>query len=114
MTEYAYDPEFPYIVESRKTGRYVARFADPMKAMHYASDNEGLWVIDTTPRPKIPEDARFLLYTDASGTEHVAVKVDTDGGHVWWNGSDRYEKEPVLLALIGSREITVLIPKEEA
>ncbi len=111
MTEYAYDPEFPYIVESRKTGRYVARFADPMKAMHYASDNEGLWVIDTTPRPKIPEDARFIYWTDEDGYPGFAERGDDE-----WLLPDGslYSTADLLEDVIGDYEITVLVPKEDS
>lgn len=74
MTEYAYDPAYPYVVESKDTGYSVARFANPTAANNYVRGSEALSVIDTTPRLKIPED-EYKALKDAIGYDLVPLSI---------------------------------------
>lgn len=64
MTDYKYDPDLPYVVELPYSHALVARFTSEENAYRYAMDQNGLRVIDTTPKPRVPDDARFIAWTD--------------------------------------------------
>lgn len=79
MTDYEYDENLPYVVESRHTRGLIGRFA----ARDYVDDAlspEGVRIIDTTPKPRVPADAKFVTWIDSSDERHVAR---------YWGGESR-------------------------
>ncbi len=111
MTEYAYDPEFPFVVAdsndhliARAENQYVANVI-------YRAFNETGRLIDTTPRPKIPEDARFIYWKDVDG---YPVFAERDRDEWLLADGSLYSTEDLLRYGIKDSEITVLVPKEEA
>lgn len=58
--EYAYDPAFPYVVVGTASGVAHARYRFRDDAVSFG---RGFCeVIDTTPKPLIPEDALFITW----------------------------------------------------
>lgn len=117
MTEIKYDPEFPYVV---LFGDYVAaKFpADrngKANAKHYASGAAGTFV-DTTPKPKIPEDAEFIIWDDPydNGEERIARRYGHPANKVWRVGVDTLDELDLLNDWIGDAEVTVLVRKEDS
>lgn len=82
MTDYEYDEDLPYVVE--REGDQVARFAEQEAAEHFASQRYLHRVIDTTPKPRVPEDAKFVTWP-AWGTVFTARQ--TQVGNWDMNGS---------------------------
>ncbi|QOC59408.1 hypothetical protein SEA_LIFES_83 [Microbacterium phage Lifes] len=66
-------------------------------------------VIDTTPKPKIPEDAQHITW----GTETLAYSRYVDDLWYGWNHGHGLSDEE-LLEMIGDAEVTVLVRKEDA
>lgn len=99
MTDYEYDEKFPYVVATAlgtTLGRFPHRdlaecFAQPFNAR----------VIDTTPKPRVPEDAEFITYVDKKAERHYAERIDAD---LW--GSDLMNKR-LLEELPGVTDETV-------
>lgn len=108
MLDIKYDPELPYAVLSRGEVKAHARYEDEAEvfANHYL---EG-YVIDTTPKPKIPEDAEFIMWParDGIGPEFAVLKED---GLWHWDGDAFAEAQ--ILRYVGDAEVTVLVRKEE-
>lgn len=75
MTDYEYDEKLPYVVVGAVTGRLSARFWSGVDAEVYAHGHAYLEVIDTTPKPRVPEEAQYVMWT-AFGTAAVAVRND--------------------------------------
>ena len=117
---YAYDPELPYAVVRTGLGvtgvdrpGVIARF----RTRRDARDMEGNFqpgyveLVDTTPKPKIPEDAQYVIWRDENGVRWYAEKSDTgsrlvDDGMVC--SPEEFEE------VIGDAEVTVLVPREDA
>lgn len=106
-TEYAYDPDFPYVVVWGEYG--AARFESSINAASYATQSVGN-VIDTTPKPKIPEGADFITWVDEAGQE-IAFRENFNPRKPWSFYGDYYSSE-ALIELIGDAEVTVLVPRE--
>ncbi|MGO2600862.1 MAG: hypothetical protein ACTH7X_08745 [Brevibacterium aurantiacum] len=66
MTDYEYDPDLPYVVAWSKNGDLVARFARRCDADHACKLAFAARVIDTTPKPRVPEDAEFITWIGSS------------------------------------------------
>jgi hypothetical protein len=107
VTEYEYDEKFPYVVVWGEYG--AARFSVSDNAKSYAKETAGK-VIDTTPKPKIPEDAQYILWYD-DHYPYVAVQ-SVSGGH-WYHLEDVWTLEQLLSDCVGDAEVTVLVPKED-
>lgn len=104
-TEYAYDPDLPFVAVGKSTKMPYARFNSRGDAERfYPFDCD---VIDTTPKPKIPEDAQHITW----GKKNVAYSRINDR---WYGWTDAGLSEGALLGLIGDAEVTVLVPKEES
>lgn len=109
MTSYPHDPEFPFLVIT-PTGNQVAKFADRTRADRYSSHYLNV-VVDTTPKPRIPVDAKFLTITAVDKTViairgELGWKVIGDG-HPFWFSDESFE------ASFRDAEITVLDPRKE-
>lgn len=61
MTDYPYDPDLPYVVVT-EGNELEARFRHESEADFYAGSHTSLRVIDTTPKPRIPEDAEHIVW----------------------------------------------------
>lgn len=70
---YPYDESLPYVV--LREGDLVARFAEAAAAHHFADQRWRHEVIDTTPAPRVPEDARFITYRDSEGVRDYATRI---------------------------------------
>ena len=113
-TEYAYDPNFPYVVKGG-FGYPYARFNQLEVAVQAAAELD-TQVIDTTPKPKIPEDAEFILVNSEDSAADVYRKMPDQTeprGYYWYRLIDMtsYADEE-MPELIGDAEVTVLVPKE--
>ena len=64
MTDYEYDENLPYVVVGAVTGRLSARFRSGVDAEVYARGHAYLKLIDTTPKPRVPEDAKYITWLD--------------------------------------------------
>lgn len=115
MLDIKYDPELPYAVLSRGEVKAHARYKDEAEvfANHYL---EG-YVIDTTPKPKIPEDAEFILVETEDVAKDIYQRVEDkheDAGFYWYRVIDSmaygHDEMP---DMIGDAEVTVLVRKEE-
>ena len=79
MTDFAYYKDLPYavvahgVVQARfRTWRDAEGFLD---SLHISG-----FVIDTTPKPRVPEDAKFITWRDSNAGLHVAG---------YWGGQSR-------------------------
>ncbi len=109
MTEIAYDPELPYAFLNT-SDELVARFSEPWLAERFEKEIAVGKVVDTTPKPKIPEGAEFIYWDTRSG-KMVAVRENYNPFKPWeWEG--HYFSEEDLLKEIGDAEVTVLVRKD--
>lgn len=104
-SEYAYDPELPFLVVGKVTRTLYARFNDREDAVRFSPFYCD--VIDTTPKPKIPEDAKHITW----GRKNAAYSRIDDR---WYGWTDTGLSEGAMLELIGDDEVTVLVPKEDS
>lgn len=114
-TELKYDPEFPYVyVTSDNTPE--ARFRVKSDADTFSDNYAGYGaVIDTTPTPKIPEDAEFIYYNSWANSAHYAKRVGHPNNHVWETSNPTSTiSEEDLLTRIGDSEVTVLVRREDS
>ena len=78
MTGYPYDPDLPYVVAAH--GVAQARFRTWRDAEGFL---DGLlisgFVIDTTPKPRVPGDAKWILWTTPGERYRVAQR-----NVEWW------------------------------
>ena len=58
MTDYEYDEKLPYVVTDAE-GEVLARFRYREVAEYCMGES---FVIDTTPKPRVPEDAQFITW----------------------------------------------------
>ena len=78
MTDYEYDENLPYVVVGAVTGRLSARFRSGVDAEVYARGHAYLKLIDTTPKPRVPEDAQFITWM-GDGYRLFAWPSDLEG-----------------------------------
>lgn len=109
MTELKYDPEFPFVVFIGHVPK--ARFLQESDASDFSLEfTIAGRVVDTTPKPKIPEDAEFIYYTKSGYDFYVRQLEDgnwkTDGGVLY-----SYAE---ILDVLEDAEVTVLVRKEES
>ena len=108
--EIKYDPELPFAFVGT-SGKVVARFSDFEFARRFGVDCLVGSVVDTNPKPKIPEDAEFVTW-QMNGANEVAIFADFNPLRPWeWAG--QYFSEEDLLKVIGDAEVTVLVRKDE-
>lgn len=108
-----HDPELPFAVRVRFSEELLGRFSDLQDAEQIAGSVYGGYdteVIDTTPKPKIPEDAEFIIWPTKDGIGPEFAALNQDG--LWqWDG-DRFAQSQ-MIRYIGDSEVTVLVRKEE-
>lgn len=72
MTDYEYDENLPYVVETGG-GNVVARFHDLEEAGRYAVPPRR--IVDTTPKPRVPDDAEFITWLDTGHSRWFAERT---------------------------------------
>lgn len=78
---YPYDPDLPYVVTHGTLS--VARFFNPEHAREFRESRRfknDYRVVDTTPKPRVPEDATFITWT-VGGLRYTAFRNILDS----WN-----------------------------
>lgn len=109
MIELEYYKEVPYVV---MWGDFIAaRFSVLDNAERYAEQSVGR-VIDTTPKPKIPEDAEFIFVKDSDQSVFARREGVIDGEMMWLIPGDYVTEEQLIEDYIGDAEVTVLVRKE--
>ena len=106
MTDYPYDPDLPFAVVIPGSETVYARFRLRGSAEDYAEDTEGsTWanVIDTTPKPRIPDDAEFVCWQTSAGM-YYAQRVEAE----WQTDTGGWYTLDELLNEAGDAEIIVL------
>lgn len=68
---------WPYVVilEGQEAARFPNGEAGKADAEHYSEITEGC-VVDTTPAPRIPDDAKFIHWLDEGGAPYYARRDD--------------------------------------
>ncbi|QDK01357.1 hypothetical protein SEA_WATERT_88 [Microbacterium phage WaterT] len=113
MTELKYDPDLPYVVEWQP-GSVWARFHQASDAREYV-EREGGTFVDTTPKPKIPEDANYVFVEDGDQSVFAYRIVFPDGRNGWMMvGNGPISEEDLLELYIGDELVTVMVEKEDA
>lgn len=116
MSSIEYDPELPFAFIST-ANREVARFADREIAARFGKEVMVGKVVDTTPKPKIPEDAEFIIWDDGSYLPQIAQRDSGPADLGWRYGAEedyRWYSYEALLREIADAEVTVLVRKEDS
>lgn len=85
-TDHEYDPDLPYVVAS-PTRLVIARFRWLGLAEEFSDGVDR--IIDTTPKPRVPEDAKFITWTTgwhrsyAEASDMEGRWDDSEGCHGW-------------------------------
>lgn len=89
MTDYEYDPQLPYVVTI--DGVIQARFRSYSRAGEHAADlgHFRARVIDTTPKPRVPDDANYIVWWDVNACPRFACRVMPGSQH--WRLDDQYD-----------------------
>lgn len=111
MSELKYDPELPFAFIST-ANREVARFADREIAARFGKEIAVGSVVDTTPKPKIPEGAEFIYWDNGDG-KVVAVRENYNPLKPWAIDGLYFDEADLIERFIGDAEVTVLVRKEE-
>lgn len=90
---YPYDPDLPYVLVNCQTGKMMGRAVRKGIAESLAA---GLTVdiIDTTPAPRVPEDARFIMYPGVLSPLYFAFREGVEWGDVFGEFHDTLEDLP--------------------
>lgn len=119
--ELKHDPELPFVVlirEDHGDDVILARCSSWDYANQLAMAGTRLReVVDTTPKPKIPEDAEFIIWDDGSYLPQIAQRDSGPADLGWRYGAEedyRWYSSEALSRDIGDAEVTVLVRKEES
>lgn len=121
-----YDEDLPFAVwrirgvkgsDRFVEGQIESRFRDLDSAASFTYSYQEGWleIVDTTPKPRIPEDAEFIAWqTSKNAWMDVAYRdgKNLDLGKPWAWGDFLYSEED-LLTEIGDADIVVLDRREE-
>lgn len=114
MTDLTYDPELPFAAVDT-VGKVEARFKGESDAKIWIHDVAGYGrVVDTTPKPKIPEDAEFVYMELKDGPYYVRKREDgawVDQTSSQFTSTDHLTR---FLKGEGDAEVTVLVRKGES
>ena len=88
MTDYEYDEKLPYVVVGVVTGLLAARFRSGVDAEIYAFGHAYLKVIDTTPKPSVPDDAKFITWYETGNLYPHYARRTPDGTWLHDEGID--------------------------
>lgn len=112
MTDYGHDPELPFAYVSPT--QVYARFTIREDAEIWRERLGVGEVIDTTPKPKIPEDAEFIFIDDYDQSVFARREGIVDGEMLWLTFGDFITEEELIEDFIGDAEVTVLVRKDES
>lgn len=107
--ELKYDPELPFAYLDTTGSEVYARFKHRSDAEVFRERCNFGRVVDTTPKPKIPEDAQHITW----GESKLAYSRYDDGLWYGWNHGWGLSDEEIL-KWIGDYEVIVLVRKEES
>lgn len=79
MTDHEYDPKLPYVLENTLTGDTMGRATSRLIAKNFSA-GLAIKIIDTTPKPRIPDDAQWITWLDSDTKRRVAW---------YWGGESR-------------------------
>lgn len=113
MPDIKHDPELPFAFIST-ANREVARFADREIAARFGKEVMVGSVVDTTPKPKIPEDANYIFVEDSDQSVFAYRIVPPDGSNGWMTVGGGFMNDEELLEYIGDEPVIVMIEKEDA
>lgn len=109
MTDLKHDSELPFAFLDTTGSEIYARFKHRSDAEVFRERCNFGRVVDTTPKPKIPEDSQHITW----GKKQIAYSRYCDGlWYGWEHGRGISEAE--LLTWIGDDEVVVLVPKGES
>lgn len=116
MSDLKYDPELPFAYLDHTGSEVYARFKHRSDAEVFRERCNFGRVVDTTPKPKIPEDAEYIIWEDPydNGEERIARRYGHPANKVWRVGVDTLDELDLLNDWIGDAEVTVLVRKEES
>lgn len=120
--EVKYDPELPYaLVRTQgESDRYplgvVARTRTLEDVMELSNHYQKAYfeVVDTTPKPKIPEDANYIFVEDGDQSVFARREGIVNGEMHWLIPGGFIMEAELIEDYIGSQEVIVLVPKEDA
>ena len=115
MNNYPYDPDLPYVLVNTLTGNTMGRATSRPIAENFSENfSAGLAVkiIDTTPKPRVPDDAKFITYQGRTGLRFYARRA-LNG--LWIDHDDDLAGEDVqsLPCVTPDTVFTVLDAREE-
>ncbi|MGO2600912.1 MAG: hypothetical protein ACTH7X_08995 [Brevibacterium aurantiacum] len=106
MTDYEYDPKLPYVLVNTLTGDMMGRATSRLIAKNFSA-GLAIKIIDTTPKPRVPEDAKYITWVHRNGERWYAES----GKYGWVADSALYDSNPD--ALPGVTPDTVFTVLEE-
>lgn len=114
-TDIPHDPHFPYVVlfQGWVGAKFPKEGMGKADAMSYAVDNKGIF-LDTTPTPKIPNDANYVFVEDGDQSVFAYRIVFPDGSPGWMTVGGGSMNDEELLEYIGDELVTVMVEKEDA
>lgn len=89
MTDYEYIPTLPYVLENTLTGDMMGRATSRLIAKNFSA-GLAIKIIDTTPKPRVPEDAQFITWVHRNGERWYAES----GKYGWVADSALYDSNP--------------------
>lgn len=109
MSEGDYDVNLPFVfVDATNTVR--ARFGSREDAQYWLGPvNLGERIVDTSPQPKIPEDAEYLIWV-RDGDIQMAYRSQGDE----WCSSNEWWVQGELEEFLEDAKVTVLVRKEDS
>ena len=109
--DYEYDPDFRWLVVDPSHGPQ-GKFRDHDDAEAYAKRGLNMSVVDTKPKSRIPESARYIMWGDITEPWFAAfVEFDENEDRVWALANSRgdlYDDEGLIVDVICDQPITVL------
>ena len=111
MSGYEYDPDLPYVV-AYPDGTVACRTDTLVHAEVFRDRIAARHVIDTTPKPRVPDDAKFITYQGRTGLRFYARRA-LNG--LWIDHDDDLAGEDVqsLPCVTPDTVFTVLDAREE-
>lgn len=104
-----YDPELPFVVYAPGSNEINSRFKYENEALTHRGTATWLEVTDTTPKPKIPEEAEFITWRLNDGDSvHVAWFEDS-----YWVYANVEVSLEELIAEIGDAPVSVLVREDD-
>lgn len=111
-TDYPYDPDLPFAIVEKATGRVLARTWIRMyetDGIYKLFDKNRVEIVDTTPTPKIPEHAHIISWGYPRTYAENIYLISSDTGNQWRvSGVNHVVGQAELEIMIGDSEVSVL------